>query len=174
MPGPSRARMRAGLLICAALGLDLPRARGDELGRLFTTEDQRQALQALKTAPEAPTPDSRPPAPVPAPPPRRISLPVLHGIVYRQDGRHTVWLQDGSYYLPEQQRLQGRWQVHQVHGRQVQLKRLPGASAVDRKLPRHLFLRVRPGRQVQWHARTPADKPGNRPAQAMVREHQTP
>lgn len=171
MPGPRRTRI--GLLICAALGLHWLQAQGDSLGRLFTTEEQRRVLQELKGAPEAP-PADRPPAPVPAPAPRKISLPVLHGIVWRQDGRHTVWLQDRSYYLPEQQRLQGRWKVRRVHGRGVQLQRLPGAGAADRQLPRRLFLQVRPGRRAQWTAHSPADKSGNGPAQAAARERQAP
>lgn len=86
---------RAALLIAAVLAL--PAAHGQELGRLFFTPEQRQALDARR---RARVPDKPAPAPLAVSPTTR-----LDGYVRRSDGRATVWVngatQDESRPLPD-------------------------------------------------------------------------
>lgn len=88
--------MRRVALLIAAL-LAVPAVHGQELGRLFFTPEQRQALDARR---RARVPDKPAPAPLAVSPTTR-----LDGYVRRSDGRATVWVngasQDESRPLPD-------------------------------------------------------------------------
>jgi hypothetical protein len=72
-------------LLCIAFSPALP---AQELGRLFFTPEQRQALDARR---RARVPDKPAAAPVIASPTTR-----LDGYVRRSDGKHTVWVDGGT------------------------------------------------------------------------------
>jgi hypothetical protein len=74
-------RRALALLLCMAFSPALP---AQELGRLFFTPEQREALDARR---RARVPDKPAAAPVIASPTTR-----LDGYVHRSDGKHTVWV----------------------------------------------------------------------------------
>ena len=79
------------LLLCAALASASPvQARPVQLGRLFSSPEQRAQLDAQRSGPPpaaaVPATPATPPPPPPAPPVQ------LDGLVQRSSGRSTVWL----------------------------------------------------------------------------------
>jgi hypothetical protein len=76
--------IRAGAAALLALLLAVPAAEAQELGRLFLTPDQRDALDARR---KARVPDKPEAAPAAVAPVRRID-----GYVQRGGGRSTVWV----------------------------------------------------------------------------------
>ena len=74
-------RRTAVLLLCLAF---CPALAAQEMGRLFFTPEQREALDARR---RARVPDKPAAAPVAASPTTR-----LDGYVTRSDGKHTVWV----------------------------------------------------------------------------------
>ncbi len=86
------------VLLCSLFAVAV---EAEELGRLFTTPEQRGGMRHSKQDGGDALPASPPlPQPAPVPVPRSVSTR-LRGIVYRQDGRHTVWLNGVSAYLAE-------------------------------------------------------------------------
>lgn len=93
--------MTQRVLLLAALGLGLAGngqaqaqgqypAQAPQLGRLFSTPDERAALDAQRGAPGAVAAPAPPPvAAEPAPPAPPLTL---NGIVKRSSGKSTVWL----------------------------------------------------------------------------------
>jgi hypothetical protein len=84
-------RVRALLALAAAMGTPAAHAQPPHLGRLFTTEAERQRLDAQRTGTNA---SAVPPAPAPetaAPPPPPAPLTV-NGVVLRSGGHATVWI----------------------------------------------------------------------------------
>jgi hypothetical protein len=78
----------------AVIGLALSNveARGQGLGRLFTTPEERQMLEALRREPPA---ESQPQVADEAPPePAPMAVPgvTVNGVVYRSRGNNTVWV----------------------------------------------------------------------------------
>ena len=64
------------------------------LGRLFTSNEQRQAMQHLRELGVQEKPEI---IEVTDKPPPKISGSVhVKGIVYREDGRHVAWINEGS------------------------------------------------------------------------------
>lgn len=76
--------MRQAVLVLAACMLAAAPAAAQELGRLFFTPQQREALDARR---KARVPDKPAPTPLVASPTTR-----LDGFVRRSDGRSTVWV----------------------------------------------------------------------------------
>jgi hypothetical protein len=74
-------RRAAALLLCLAF---CPALAAQEMGRLFFTPEQREALDARR---RARVPDKPAAAPLVASPTTR-----LDGYVTRSDGKHTVWV----------------------------------------------------------------------------------
>ena len=72
------------LLACLALGAGARAATAQEMGRLFLTPEQREALDGRR---KARVPDKPPAAPVVASPTTRVD-----GYVKRSGGPSTVWL----------------------------------------------------------------------------------
>jgi len=74
-----------------------PAAGADDLGRLFTTADQRQQLQASRNRPpEAEITIEPMVLPDPTAPPKPMDTVRVGGVVYRSDGKHTAWINDGN------------------------------------------------------------------------------
>jgi hypothetical protein len=91
-------RVISSVLVVFLLGVAALCQAQDELGRLFYTPDQRQALDAGKrivVKSTRPNPPSRPK-------PKAKDL-ALHGVVTRSDGERTVWINEKAYHntVPE-------------------------------------------------------------------------
>ena len=81
------------IIALVGLGLLSPGIRADDLGRLFTTPEERQMLEALRNQPrraEAPPEPLEPEAPAPKPPP--LQSVRVDGFVSRSRGNNTVWI----------------------------------------------------------------------------------
>ena len=90
-PKGARGYVNAGLIV--GLGLLSPGIRADDLGRLFTTPEERQMLEALRNQPprpEAPPEPLETEAPAPEPPP--LQSVRVDGFVSRSRGNNTVWI----------------------------------------------------------------------------------
>ncbi len=90
-PKGARGYFIAGLIV--GLGLLSPGIRADDLGRLFTTPEERQMLEALRNQPrsaEAPPEPPEPEALAPEPPP--VQRVRVDGFVSRSRGNNTVWI----------------------------------------------------------------------------------
>ena len=90
-PKAARGYLVAGLIV--GLGLLSPGIRADDLGRLFTTPEERQMLEALRNQPpraEAPAEPLEPEALAPEPPP--VQSVRVDGFVSRSRGNNTVWI----------------------------------------------------------------------------------
>jgi hypothetical protein len=108
----------SGIAIC--LLLVIMGARAQELGRLFTTPEERQRLDALRLEPTpttttmTPTPQLAPTA-VPEPP-----VPVtVNGVVLRSHGAQTVWINGASRYDNEANTSGVRVKLHELTPREV-------------------------------------------------------
>ena len=120
-----------GALLCLPC---LVQGEAAKLGRLFTTEAERETLQKLRTKP---TPISIPKskaAPRKSSRTKTTEALMLRGIVYRQDGRHSVWLQDRYYYLPEIDKLQSGWKIRSLQPGSLQLVRPKSTSRLYERL----------------------------------------
>lgn len=94
-----RATVLSALL---AGGMALAHAQGPQLGRLFTSPEQRTQLDAQRYGP--PPADPALAAPPPPPPPPPPAPPVeLNGVVQRSSGRSTVWLNQAPQTEPYNQ-----------------------------------------------------------------------
>jgi hypothetical protein len=111
-----------GLLLALAF---MTQAAAADLGRLFTTPQQRQALEGIRyAAPEPPPVVAETPAPEPpqlevetAP---ALEHPItLKGLVYREQGGNMAWLNDGNTLESE---LAARLQIDPSSIRQEKLK----------------------------------------------------
>ena len=96
---------RAGFLtgLAALLALPAPAPAADDLGRLFTSQEQRRQLDAHRNG-RAETPATetapRPKRPAPAVKETPLAAPIhLQGVVYRADGHHTAWI-NGNRHAP--------------------------------------------------------------------------
>lgn len=98
----TRARFLCALLLGATC---CARAQVPQLGRLFTTPEQRAQLDAQRYGPPPGTP--APPAPPPPPPPPAPPVE-LNGVVERSSGRSTVWLNQAPQQEPYNQLDQAR------------------------------------------------------------------
>ena len=94
---------RAGFLtgFAALLALPGPAPAADDLGRLFTSQEQRRQLDAYRDG-RAGTPATetapRPARPAPAVKQAPIAAPIyLQGVVYRADGHNTAWINGNSH-----------------------------------------------------------------------------
>jgi len=90
-PNGARGFLIAGLIV--GLGLLSVGIRADDLGRLFTTPEERQMLEALRNQPpraEAPPEPLEPEALAPEPPP--VQSVRVDGFVSRSRGNNTVWI----------------------------------------------------------------------------------
>ena len=90
-PKGARGCLIAGSIV--GLGLLSPGIRADDLGRLFTTPEERQMLEALRNQPplpEAPPEPLEPEALAPEPPP--VQSVRVDGFVSRSRGNNTVWI----------------------------------------------------------------------------------
>ncbi|MGH8646266.1 MAG: hypothetical protein ACREX4_18120 [Gammaproteobacteria bacterium] len=90
-PKGARGYLIAGSIV--SLGLLSPGIRADDLGRLFTTPDERQMLEALRNQPrraEGPPEPLEPEALAPEPPP--VQSVRVDGFVTRSRGNNTVWI----------------------------------------------------------------------------------
>ena len=94
---------RAGFLtgFAALLALPPPAPVADDLGRLFTSQEQRRQLDAHRDG-RAGTPATatapRPARPAPAVKETPIAAPIhLQGVVYRADGHNTAWINGNSH-----------------------------------------------------------------------------
>lgn len=94
---------RAGFLtgLAALLALPGPAPAADDLGRLFTSQEQRRQLDAHRNG-RAGTPATetapRPRRPAPAVKETPFAAPIhLQGLVYRADGHNTAWINGNSH-----------------------------------------------------------------------------
>ncbi|MDQ3564293.1 MAG: hypothetical protein M3436_09175 [Pseudomonadota bacterium] len=91
-PKGARGYLIAGLIV--GLGLLSLGIRADDLGRLFTTPEEREMLETLRNQPrraEAPTEQPlEPEALAPEPPP--VQSVRVDGFVSRSRGNNTVWI----------------------------------------------------------------------------------
>ena len=81
------------IIALVGLGLLSPGIRADDLGRLFTTPEERQMLEALRNQPrraEAPPEPLEPEVLAPKPPP--VQSVRVDGFVSRSRGNNTVWI----------------------------------------------------------------------------------
>lgn len=94
--------MKRALMLCVLLGAAFgARAQVPQLGRLFSTPEQRAQLDAQRYGPPPGTPA---PAAAPPPPPPPPAPPVeLNGVVERSSGRSTVWLNQAPQQEPHNQ-----------------------------------------------------------------------
>ncbi|SDL63583.1 hypothetical protein SAMN05216517_101655 [Janthinobacterium sp. OK676] len=101
--------MKRAVLLCALLAGAVPsiQAQGPQLGRLFSTPEQRSALDAQRYGKPAADPAlAAPPAPPPPPPP---GPPVeLNGVMRRSSGRSTVWLNQAPQNEPHNSLARGK------------------------------------------------------------------
>ncbi len=84
-------------------------AQVPQLGRLFSTPEQRAQLDAQRYGPPPSSPALAPPAPPPPPPPPAPPVE-LNGLVQRSSGRSTVWLNGTPQQEPHNQLDQGQGQ----------------------------------------------------------------
>ena len=92
-PPKGRGRCVTPENLIVGLGLLSPGIRADDLGRLFTTPEERQMLEALRNQPprpEAPPEPLEPEALAPEPPP--VQSVRVDGFVSRSRGNNTVWI----------------------------------------------------------------------------------
>lgn len=93
--------MKRALLIACCTVTALAQAQPPQLGRLFSSPEERAQLDASRsgTPPAGTTqaPPSPPPPPPPAPPME------LNGLVQRSSGRSTVWLNQTPQQEPYNQ-----------------------------------------------------------------------
>lgn len=91
---------RAWLILCYAV-TTLAQAQPPQLGRLFSSPEERAQLDAARSgtppAGAAQTPPPPPPPPPPGPPME------LNGVVQRSSGRSTVWLNQAPQQEPHNQ-----------------------------------------------------------------------
>ena len=94
----------SSLLLCAALAsASLAQAGPVQLGRLFSSPEQRAQLDAQRNGPPpAPAVQAAPPPPPPPAPPVQ-----LDGLVQRSSGRSTVWLNQTPQQEPHNQLAPG-------------------------------------------------------------------
>jgi len=88
-----------GMTVCLLLPGKLP---AEELGRLFTTNQERQMLERLRHEPPEPV---RPEPVIPEPEPEIVEEDVpdlgvvkVKGLVYRKNGNNTAWINEGNTY----------------------------------------------------------------------------
>lgn len=86
------------MTVCLLLTGTVPAA---ELGRLFTTKQERQMLERLRH--EAPEPARLEPVVIPEPEVVEEEVPdvgviKIKGLVYRKDGNNTAWINEGNTY----------------------------------------------------------------------------
>ena len=101
-PAGCLARRAAVVIIGAVSGLAPLTASlaADELGRLFTTAEQRRQLDAHRDGQAgAGTPATEAIGERPQPPgPDEAAAIRLRGVVYRADGNNTAWINSGNTY----------------------------------------------------------------------------
>ncbi len=126
------------------------------LGRLFTTPQERQMLEAARHQPriveQAPQPTSMP-EPTSAPPP----LPdvTLNGVVVRSGGRSTVWVNGANSY-------DGDLATHQV---QVQPREVTSSRVPVRLANQRVIVRLKPGQSLAYPG---AEGDGGQPAPSLT------
>ena len=91
---------RAWLILCCA-ATALAQAQPPQLGRLFSSPEERAQLDAARSG-TPPAGAVQAPAPPPAPPPPGPPLE-LNGLVQRSSGRSTVWLNQAPQQEPHNQ-----------------------------------------------------------------------
>lgn len=94
-----------GALLAGAVPAAL--AQVPQLGRLFSTPEQRAQLDAQRYGSPPSSPALAPPAPPPPPPPPAPPVE-LNGLVQRSSGRSTVWLNGTPQQEPYNQLGQGQ------------------------------------------------------------------
>ena len=91
---------RAWLLLCCAVA-GLAQAQPPQLGRLFSSPEERSQLDAVRSGTPPASTTQALPAPPPPPPP---GPPVeLNGLVQRSSGRSTAWLNQAPQQEPHHQ-----------------------------------------------------------------------
>ena len=91
---------RAWLIACCAV-TTLAQAQPPQLGRLFSSPEERAQLDAARSGTPPAGAAQAPPVPPPPPPP---SPPMeLNGVVQRSSGRSTVWLNQEPQQEPHNQ-----------------------------------------------------------------------
>jgi len=114
------------------LGLNSVVSADDKLGRLFTTPEQRQKLQQLRFHP----PESEVVAQEPEIDIEEIMLPeepekpeepklvdVIHvkGVVYREDGKNTAWINDSNTFVGDLESQYIQVNTREIEPDQIQL-----------------------------------------------------
>ncbi|MEG0881873.1 MAG: hypothetical protein RSH52_11465 [Janthinobacterium sp.] len=101
--------MKRAALLCALLAGAVPslQAQVPQLGRLFSSPEQRAQLDAQRYGPPAPDPAMAAPAPPPPPPPP-APPEELKGVVQRSSGRSTVWLNQEVQNEPHNRLASGK------------------------------------------------------------------
>mgnify|MGYP003600433206 CR=1 FL=1 len=101
--------MKRAALLCALLAGAVPslQAQVPQLGRLFSTPEQRSALDAQRYGKPAAGPAVTAPPPPPPPPPPGPPVE-LKGVVQRSSGRSTVWLNETPQTEPHNSLARGR------------------------------------------------------------------
>jgi hypothetical protein len=92
---------RAWLILCCALA-SLAQAQPPQLGRLFSSPEERAQLDASRSGSGTPPAGAAPVAPPPPPPPPGPPME-LNGLVQRSSGRSTVWLNQTPQQEPYNQ-----------------------------------------------------------------------
>ena len=83
------------ILVIILLSLGCQIVRATELGRLFTTPEQRQTLDRLRAEPPPTEKEIVQPE---APTQQRTLALTVNGIVFRQQGNHTTWVNGANIY----------------------------------------------------------------------------
>ncbi len=140
---PKTPRYRPTLLVTMAVVWAVPMAlQGAELGRLFTTPQERAALDKLRregpkpvAAPEELAPPEQPEQIPEATPPQPITV---NGLVRRSDGANTVWINgvnslegefDSQGFQVDPRRIHGDRVTVTVSGRPVRsIEMRPGQT----------------------------------------------
>lgn len=91
---------RASLMLCCVVTA-IAQAQPPQLGRLFSSPEERAQLDASRSGTPPAGAAQAPPAPPPPPPP---GPPMeLNGLVQRSSGRSTVWLNQAPQQEPHNQ-----------------------------------------------------------------------
>ena len=91
---------RASLMLCCAVAA-IAQAQPPQLGRLFSSPEERAQLDASRSG--TPPAGAAQAAPAPPPPPSPGPPMELNGVVQRSSGRSTVWLNQAPQQEPHNQ-----------------------------------------------------------------------
>lgn len=109
---------RLSLILCCAVTA-LAQAQPAQLGRLFSSAEERAQLDAGRSG--APPANTTLAAPVPPPPPPPAQPMELNGLVQRSSGRSTVWLNHTPQQEPYNQLTNGGQLTLRLNNGQVVL-----------------------------------------------------